>query len=98
MYLRQKKVLINELNVWFDKQTKEVKGLVVLYDNGLQKVFLWNAEEVKKFFWLENLPKTDEDMKNLRRELKENWEWKKITKSTIYGELELEGLDYDTIQ
>ena len=98
MYIRQKKVLINELNVWFDKTTKEVKGLVVLYDNWLQKLYLWDGEEVRDFFNLDNLPETDKEMKDLRRELKEFWEWKKITKSTIYGDYNFENLKIDTIK
>ena len=97
MYVKKKEVMIVDLNVWFDKTTKEIKGLVNLYDNWLSKVFLDWPEEVKQYFDIDKLPKTDEDMKNLRKELKEIYKGFKMPKYTIYGKLNPELLKSDTI-
>ncbi len=96
MYVKKDSVVINELNIWFDKTSHEVKWLIILYDKWLFKLFL-EGEEVKEFFSIDKLPKTDEDIKKLRKELKEIYETKKITKSTIYGELDNEVFKSDTI-
>jgi len=98
MYLKEKKVIINELNVWFDKTTKEIKWLVVLYDKWTYKVFLNDGDEVRSFFWLESLPKTDEEMKELRRNLKENFESSKFYKYEILSPFQKDFSSLDTEQ
>ncbi len=96
MYVKKDSVVINELNIRFDKTTHEIKWLVILYDKWLFKFFL-EGEEVKEFFSIDKLPKTDEDIKKLRKELKKIYEAEKMTKSTIYGELDSENFKSDTI-
>ncbi len=97
MYVKTKEVMIVDLNVWFDKTTHEIKGLVNMYDNWLVKEFLNNPEEVKQFFDIDKLPKTDEDMKKLRRELKEIYKGFKMPKYTIYGKFDATNFNSDTI-
>ena len=71
-YVRQKELIISDLNIW--KKDGKFNAIVEFVENGkVLKLFIMWEDKVKDFFGITDLPSSESELKELRRELKETY-------------------------
>ena len=96
MYVIRKEYLVSGVNIW-RKNGKVGWALEYVKNWKVYKIFVWTEEEAKALFGIEWIPTNQEDLKKLRKDLKEKYEWKKVKVAELYGFEDIDNL-FDTIQ
>jgi len=84
MYVIKKEYLVSGVNIW-RKNWKVGWALEYVKNWKVYKVFVWSEEEAKALFGVDWIPVNQEEIKKLRKELKEKYEGKKLKVAEVLG-------------
>ena len=83
MYVIKKEYLVTDLNIW--RKNGKVWWVIEYVKNWkIYKIFVWSEEEVKQLFWVD-FPSTESELKELRKELKNEYVWKRLKVAEVLG-------------